>query len=103
MTASQNLRKSLAEAAASPELDDPRVAGGVRSVLKAHEVGDRVLKEIKLLKLKIDEISGVDRPANELDGWMVVKRKPEPEYDRAVIQEAARLAVLQSRGSIRIW
>jgi len=34
---------------------------------------------------------------------MVVKRKPEPEYDRAVIQEAARLAVLQSRGSIRIW
>jgi hypothetical protein len=102
-------RIALLKAAESP-LSDERISGGVHSVLKANEVANRVLKDVKLQKLMIDEISGVDRPANLLDGWMVVKRKPDAvlpddlsQYPREVIQEAARLAISRSRGSLRIF
>lgn len=52
---------------------------------------------VKLEKLKIGEVSGVDSPANELDGWMVLKSREAVAGDDLAQAEMYVLAATLDR------
>lgn len=57
---------------------------------------------VKLTKLRIDEVSGVDRPASLLDGWLVMKaRDPHALRKAQDFSIADALAVIVDRAAER--